>query len=242
MTASRSPVRLLRGGTAATLATAVALGGHLAGGGAMPGWLGLLLPWWLAVAASTLLAGTRFSLPRMGAAVLVSQALFHGLFVAGTPGDPTRTLVAPPGSHLGHDADHPTTAHLVTSQVTTSQVAPHAGHGTGATRGGADGVVALADHALHGSHADLRMLLLHVLAAVVTTLALQHGESVLMRCFGLALAALELLARPLLLLVLRLIVSELPSRPCPEAPHLLHAQRAVLTPQRRRGPPVVLAA
>lgn len=224
MSASRSPLRLLRGGIAASIATAVALGGHLAGGGAMPAWLGILVPWWLAVAVCTLLAGTRFSLVRMGVAVLASQALFHGLFSAGTPGDPGRALVDPPGSHLGH-AGHG-----------TGSVAGHGAHG------GGEGVASVADHALHGSHSDLRMLLLHVLAAMVTAVLLQHGESVLMRCARLALTVLAVLAHPPLLLLITLLVPERPDRPLPAAPHLLHAQRAVLTPQLRRGPPVVLAA
>lgn len=223
MSASRSPLRLLRGGTAASIATAVALGGHLVGGGAMPAWLGILVPWWLAVAVCTLLAGTRFSLVRMGVAVLASQALFHGLFSAGTPGDPGRALVDPPGSHLGH-AGHG-----------TGSVAGHGAHG------GGEGVASVADHALHGSHSDLRMLLLHVLAAMVTAVLLQHGESVLMRCARLALTVLAVLAHPPLLLI-TLLVPERPDRPLPAAPYLLHAQRAVLAPQLRRGPPVVLAA
>ena len=228
MSASRSPLRLVRGGTAASIATAVALGGHLAGGGAMPAWLGILVPWWLAVAVCTLLAGTQFSLARMGVAVLASQALFHGLFSAGTPGDPGRALVDPPGSHLGHGAGH-------------------AGHGNGGVAGhgthgdGGEGVASVADHALHGSHSDLRMLLLHVLAAMVTAVLLQHGESVLMRCARLALSVLAVLAHPPLLLLITLLVPERPARPLPAAAHLLHAQRAVLTPQLRRGPPVVLA-
>src|SRR5690606_40199855 len=108
MSASRSPLRLMRGGTAASIATAVALGGHLAGGGAMPAWLGILVPWWLAVAGCTLLAGTRFSLARMGVVVLAIQALCHGLFRAGTPDDPGRALEEPPGSHLGYSAGHTT--------------------------------------------------------------------------------------------------------------------------------------
>ncbi|GLI29741.1 MULTISPECIES: hypothetical protein [Brachybacterium] len=195
----------------------------------MPAWLGILVPWWLAVAVCTLLAGTHFSLARMGVAVPASQALFHGLFSAGTPGDPGRALVDPPGSHLGHGA-------------------AHAGHGAGGVVGhgahsdGGEGVASVADHALHGSHSDLRMLLLHVLAAMLTAVLLQHGESVLMRCARLALTVLAVLAHPPLLLLITLLVPERPARPLPAAPHLLHAQRAVLAPQLRRGPPVVLAA
>src|SRR5699024_477379 len=136
-------LRLVRGGTAASLVTLLALGGHLVGGAPMPSWLGVALPWWLSVTVCTVLAGTRFTLPRMGAAVVTSQALFHALFVVGTPGDPSTTLVAPPGSHLGHGQHgHGAAAHAV----------GHSGHG-------ADGMAAAAQHALHGSHSDLRMML-----------------------------------------------------------------------------------
>src|SRR5690625_2773396 len=102
MSSSREPLRLVRGGVAATVATALALIGHVAGGGAMPGWHGIALPWWLSVTVCTVLAGTRFSLPRLSAAILGSQSLFHGLFIACTPADPGTRLVAPPGTHLGH--------------------------------------------------------------------------------------------------------------------------------------------
>lgn len=227
MTSSRSPLRLLRGGMAASLATAVALGGHLVGGGTVPSWLGVAVPWWLAVAVCTVLAGSRFSLPRMGLAVLSSQALFHALFTVGAPGDPTRTLVDPPGSHLGHGL--PTAGTLSSS---------HAGHG--AT--GSDGVAAVAEHTLHGQHADLQMLLWHLVAALVTTVLLHRGESFLLRCAGLVGSVLDLLrtpphspARP------RLVLPRRPL-PVPGVAHLPHARRAVLTPQLRRGPPLVLAA
>src|SRR5699024_421146 len=112
MSSSRTPLRLIRGGTAATLATLLALGGHLVGGGAMPSWLGVALPWWLSVTVCTVLAGARFTLARTGAAVLSSRVLFRGLFVAGTRGDPGITPRGPPGSPLGpgqptaHGAQH----------------------------------------------------------------------------------------------------------------------------------------
>src|SRR5699024_5776527 len=68
MSSSREPLRLVRGGVAATVAAALALIGHVAGGGAMPGWLGIALPWWLSVTVCTVLAGTGFSLLRLSAA------------------------------------------------------------------------------------------------------------------------------------------------------------------------------
>lgn len=232
MTSSRSPLRLVRGGTAATLATMVALCGHLVGGGAMPSWLGVLLPWWLSVAACTALAGSRFSLPRMSAAVVASQALFHGLFMAGTPGDPSVHLVDPPGSHLGH------AGHL-----------PGSVTGSGGTRAlhegahsGAQGVGLAAEHALHGSHADLRMLLWHLIAALVTALLLHRGESLLMHGSAVVGQLWGFLRRPRAAAATVVPILPAPARVVPATAHLRPAQRAVLSPQLRRGPPLALAA
>ena len=49
----------------------------------MPGWVGIVVPWVLAVAVSTLLAGRSLSVWRLAIAVAASQFLFHGLFVLG---------------------------------------------------------------------------------------------------------------------------------------------------------------
>lgn len=249
MTPSRSPLRLLRGGMAASLATGVALGGHLVGGGAIPSWLGVAIPWWLAVTVCTVLAGTRFSLLRMGAAVLTSQALFHGLFTAGTPGDPDLALVAPPGSHLDHGAHRSgssTTSGTATDPLTGDAGALHHGaasEAAGTVGGtGGHGVAQVSEHALHGSHADLQMILWHLVAALLTTLLLHRGESFLLRCAGLVGAVLTVLAHPPHALPLPRVVLPRPPRPAPEVEQLPRAQRAVLAPQLRRGPPLVLAA
>ena len=243
MSSSREPLRLVRGGVAATIATALALIGHVAGGGAMPGWLGIVLPWWLSVTVCTVLAGTRFSLPRMSAAILGSQSLFHGLFMAGTPGDPGMRLVAPPGAHLGHGTHgghgahggHGTHGGQGLSAGDVGSHAGHAGHGS-------DGVGAAAEHALHGNHSDLQMLLWHVIAAAITTILLHRGETVLFRCFGLAVGLLRFLQRPLLVAPVRRFVLPAPRPALPPTTHLRAMRRAVLSPQLRRGPPLVLAA
>lgn len=226
VTSSRSPLRLLRGTAAATLATSVALGGHLVGGGAMPSWLGVALPWWLSVAACTVLAGSRFSLARMSLAVVASQALFHGLFMAGTPGDPGVQLVAPPGSHLDHGA------HLAGSGADHAGSAAHTGH---------TGVASAAEHALH-SHSDLRMLLWHLVAALVTALLLHRGEAMLWHSFSLVGQLRAVLGRPDDLAPAPTFPLPAPTRVVPETAHVRPARRTVLTPQLRRGPPRVLAA
>ena len=227
----------MRGGVAATIATALALIGHVAGGGAVPGWLGIVLPWWLSVAVCTVLAGTRFSLPRLSAAILGSQTLFHGLFMAGTPGDPGTHLVAPPGTHLGHGSHDGHGAHGAQG-LPAADAGSHAGH----AGHGSDGVGAAAEHALHGNHSDLEMLLWHVIAAVATTIMLHRGETMLFRCFGLAMRLLRFLQRPLPAVPVRRFVLPAPRPALPPTTHLRAVRRAVLSPQLRRGPPLVLAA
>src|SRR5699024_7260762 len=116
---------------------------------------------------------------RLSAAILGSQVLFHGLFMAGTPGDPGTRLVAPPGTHLGHGShgDHGGPGAQGAQGLPATEVgsqAGHAGHGS-------DGVGAVAGHALHGNHSDLEMLLWHMIAAVGTTVLLHRGETVLFR-------------------------------------------------------------
>lgn len=93
MTRSRAP-RVLRGVAAASVATFVALLSHVAGGGAMPGPLGVVVPWVLAVMVCTLLAGRSLSLWRLALAVGLSQVIFHTLFVVGLVGGSSQTETA----------------------------------------------------------------------------------------------------------------------------------------------------
>ncbi len=60
----------------------------------MPGALGILVPWVFSFMISVLLAGRSLSLVRLGISVVVSQFLFHALFVLGT--------VAPSGVAIPH--------------------------------------------------------------------------------------------------------------------------------------------
>ena len=72
--------RVARGGVAASIATFVALLSHVTGGGAVPGWMGVVVPLALSFVACTV----RLSAWRLSAAVVVSQLLFHALFVLGS--------------------------------------------------------------------------------------------------------------------------------------------------------------
>ncbi|MEV5042030.1 hypothetical protein [Microbacterium sp. LMI1x-1-1.1] len=76
--------RVARGALAASVATWAALLSHVAGGGQVPGWLGIAVPFALSLFVCTALAGRRLSLPRLALAVTGSQLLFHTLFVIGT--------------------------------------------------------------------------------------------------------------------------------------------------------------
>ena len=102
MRRSRAP-RALRGLIGASVATFIALLSHVAGGGAMPGWIGIAVPWVLSVMVCTLLAGRALSLWRLALAVTISQLLFHTLFVLGFVASGLSTggqsAHAGPGSH-----------------------------------------------------------------------------------------------------------------------------------------------
>lgn len=101
---------VMRGSSAAVLATFVALFAHVVGGGAVPNWLGIAVPLVLSIVVSVLLVGRRLSLVRLAVAVAASQLLFHTLFVLGTATEPagshaTEHHHSASGSALGATAD-----------------------------------------------------------------------------------------------------------------------------------------
>jgi len=109
-------VRALRGFSAAAVATFVALLSHVAGGGDVPGLLGILVPLVLATTVCTLLAGRRLSLVRLAISVAVSQLLFHSLFVLGASDQPTLTTTGHhAGSMLSMSAETSTHLHTMPS-------------------------------------------------------------------------------------------------------------------------------
>jgi hypothetical protein len=76
--------RGLRGLAVALVATLVALVSHVTAGGAMPGAVGIVVPFAFSLMVCTVLAGRRLALWRISIAVGLSQLLFHALFVLGT--------------------------------------------------------------------------------------------------------------------------------------------------------------
>lgn len=188
---SRPPDRLLRGVLAATVATAVALFGHLLADGPAPGVAGLLVPWWLSITLCTALSGRTLSLPRLGIGVLSSQALFHLLFVLGSPAG----LIAAGRAGAVHSHGTGPVGEAGTLPEADAIHGAHAGHagdaasaaGSHAAETGAE-VEALAHaHGLsHALHLDLPMLAGHVLATALTVLVLHRGENALQRAASIA--------------------------------------------------------
>jgi len=101
----QSPSRLpqvVRGSSAAAIATFAALFSHVAGGGAVPGMAGICVPLLLSLMVCVLLAGRRLSLTRLSLSVITSQVLFHTLFVLGTPASAPAAQTNMPGGHHDH--------------------------------------------------------------------------------------------------------------------------------------------
>ena len=200
--------RVLRGGLAGVSATLVALVSHLAGGGQLPGPLGIVVPLALSLPICMAWSGRRLSLPRLSASVVASQLFFHVLFMLGTP-----TSAAPPSAgrqaHAGHEA----------MQLMTAPVAQEAGHASGMTHDGAT------------------MWIWHAVAAVVTITVLYRGELMLLRLRELAerLAAWLLRGWVPLEGPGPFVAPRLP-RVLAEAFRPLHPSTR-LTPLSRRGPP-----
>lgn len=142
--------RTARGFLAAALAVFVAALFHIAGGGAAPTPLSLVVSVVLATPACVLLAGRRPSAGRLTASVALSQLAFHLLFELGQPSSVRFSggeMAGMPGMPL----------HV-------------AGTGGGAS-------ASIATPAMWASHA---------MAALVTIVAIRHGERVLERMLQLA--------------------------------------------------------
>lgn len=97
---SRRP-HLVRGSSAAGVATFVALFSHVLVGGEVPGPLGICAPSVLSLLVCVLLAGRKLSLLRLSASVIASQTLFHALFVLGAPSAGGGTAMSG-GAHQHH--------------------------------------------------------------------------------------------------------------------------------------------
>ncbi len=184
--AVRGTARLLRGWSAAAVATLLAAGSHTLAAVAEPGHAAhdagpVPIVWILTLALAgplcTALGGRRLSWWRLAGGVGASQVLFHGLFSisasAGRSGSAAAGAPGPPGhaGHLGH-AGHPGHAHH--TELRPGDLAPALD-----ALPGADPMPAL-------GHLSPAMLAAHLLAAVATVLLLRRGERLAARVGELA--------------------------------------------------------
>lgn len=143
--ASTGILRVVRGSAAATLSTFVALLCHVAAGGRIPTLVGIAVPLVLSLAVCTVLAGRRTSAARLAASVVVSQFLFHVLFVLGAPTGISATGAATDGS-----------AHMHSVVLTSTTLHTHSG---GQTMWWAHAVAAMVTIlALHRGESTMRRL------------------------------------------------------------------------------------
>ncbi|MDO5633793.1 MAG: hypothetical protein Q4G34_02810 [Micrococcus sp.] len=225
------PARLVRGWLAAALITGLAGVSHalVAGADHAPSVLVWLFATVLAAPVCTAFAGRLLSLPRLLAAVLAGQAIFHALYAAAplSAGHATAALPtafgATPGTLGGAALHH----------------AGHVGHAGHAVPGPGElaGVVLPAAELHHASGLSPAMLLAHLGAALLAAAVLHGGERLAVQIAQRALdgwIALRLLRwrpeAPLLTV-----------RVTPAEPRAL-ASVALSAGPGDRGPPVLTAA
>jgi hypothetical protein len=201
--------RFARGWIVAAFSTFVAALSHTVGGGAVPGLLAVVVSLAFAGIVSIALAGRSLSTWRLTVAVLVSQLIFHGLFSFGGSG----------GRLAATDASI-THAHAAGQSV---QLMPVAGPSEAMSAG---------DH-------GLMMTLAHIVAAVVTVVALRYGERAFWGLFTTATVALTALVKVIVLTPIPNIPRSIPALSTFLPPRDL---LVLLSPMRHRGPPVHLAA
>lgn len=160
--------RALRGLIGASIATFVALLSHVAAGGAMPGWIGIGLPWVLSVMVCTLLAGRSLSLVRLSIGVALSQLLFHFLFIFGFIAR-SGAAGAAQSAHAHHGLGTPGT--LTLTPVSTMPIDAFTG--------------------------DAAMWISHGIAAIITITALYRGERAVLRLREIARSIAAWAARTL---------------------------------------------
>lgn len=203
--------RFLRGWLTAGFSVVVAAFSHVAGGGADPGLLGVVLALAFSVPLCVALARGRVSTARLVPAVALSQLAFHLLFALGGSSSGT----AAPSATGGHHGPL-----VVTAAVDGLSRASVAG-------GAHDGM------AMSGS----TMWLAHALAAVLTIAGIRHGAGCVDRLVRLAGRRLVVVRR---LLAGTASVPEARVAPAvdvaPRRPHAL----VFLAARPRRGPPVLV--
>jgi hypothetical protein len=216
MTMTSRWARFARGWLAALIATFTAVCSHALAGGGMPSAVAIVL----SVAFSGLvcvgLAGKTLSRVRLAAAVAVSQFAFHGAF--SLLGEATLAGAEPAG--MQHSA----------AQMTAEIAALPAGQ-------------AIIGHSLGHSFdgADASMWLGHVVAAVLTILAIRRGERAFWGLFDLARLRVGAAWRLLTHLSPVLSLDPLASAVAIDRAILPRPMGRVFSSLRHRGPPAFAA-
>jgi hypothetical protein len=198
--------RFARGWIAALVSTFVAVFSHALAGGSIPGLAGIALCLSFSAVICVLLAGKTLSLPRLSLAVAVSQFLFHGLF--GLLTDAPAVPAAGPGmAGPAMSMDSPTgfAASLPAQQTAIPMPT------------------------------DSRMWIGHAIAAVVTIIAMRHGERAFWGLLSVARLALTRIFGHTVA-----VGTPSPSRPHTDASDRARLPRAIddlLSMLRHRGPP-----
>lgn len=203
--------RVTRGMLASGVAVFVAALFHVAGGGAAPGPVALVLSLAFATLASIALTARRLSLWRLSASVAVSQLLFHLLFGLG---ESTATFGPSGAEHLG-------AGHLHLGDHLTMLAGMPAGHAAAA--------------------GPAAMWLSHVSAALLTIVALRHGERAFWGLFDSARLAIARFVERIAV-ILEPFVPGVTALVRVDGPHLPLALGLPLARLRHRGPPAVARA
>ncbi|MGO4105327.1 hypothetical protein AB4Y63_15360 [Leifsonia sp. YAF41] len=145
--------RFARGWIVALFSTFVAGLSHALAGGAVPSIVAVVLSLAFAGIVCIGLAGRTLSLARMAVSVLISQLIFHGLFSFGAPGG---ALTVSPASASAGTAGNGAHEHGPIGVLVGLGSAP-VGHAAG--------------------HDAVWMWVAHAVAALITIVALRHGES-----------------------------------------------------------------
>ncbi|MFT2818349.1 hypothetical protein [Leifsonia sp. A12D58] len=208
--------RVARGWIVAVFSTFVAALSHTLGGGSAPGLLAVVLSLAFAGILCIGLAGRTLSLWRLGLSVALSQLIFHGLFSLGTPGGALATQAVSEQGVGAHQHQ------IVTGLVSSSDALTTVGV------------------PVHGMFAhDAGMWIAHSAAALLTIVALRHGERAFWSLFSSAVLAIRSLWEPLAPLAVPGIGHGIPVTARVFLPRALST---LLSTMRHRGPPVSLRA
>lgn len=141
----------------AALSTLIALVSHVLAGGAVPEAPGVLVPLVLSVFVCLPLSGRVLSLPRLVISVLLSQLLFHWLFVLDASSPGVLLVEDAPAGHAGHHTQTITMLHSGTEMAS------------------------------HMDHSGGWMWVGHGIAAAITILLIRRGEAALVGLWQLAM-------------------------------------------------------